>query len=459
MASLQYPAPSAAGLKLNYLGQHVSSLPTPAAIIDAAVVRRNCAFMHDAVRSLDVGFRAHVKTHKTVELAQLQVGRDTKDIRLLVSTVAEAEHLVPWLVERRTQGAKVNIIYGLPVAPSTVPRLAQVAHLLGPGSVTLLVDHPQQVVHVQEFVRSNKNAWPGPVSVVVKIDAGYHRAGIKPGSDVLSKIASAAADQTLVSIAGVYAHMGHSYSSSSPTEALNFLKGELSEALAGAEALQSHLSEPPKQGMIISIGATPTATATQTLLASDEGGEVAKLIASIKQRFQLEIHAGVYPVLDMQQLATAARPATIDKQSRLKTENIAIRIMVEVASLYDERDKPEALICAGSIVLGREPCKSYPGWGVLTPWSQHAGEEQSRIYDPTSDKTGWIVGRISQEHGILTWEGPPVGVRQLEIGQKVMVWPNHACMAGPSFGWYFVVDSDSDDKDIVRDVWIRCRGW
>ncbi|GAM83194.1 hypothetical protein ANO11243_011800 [Dothideomycetidae sp. 11243] len=445
-AALHYPAPSAAGLKLAYVGHHVGDVPAPAAIIDAAVVRRNCRLMHEAVRELGIGFRAHIKTHKTVELSQLQAGLDSDDIRLIVSTVAEAEHLVPWLMECRARGAAVNmdqIIYGLPVAPSNIPRLARVAHLLGAGSVSLLVDHPQQIVHLHEFVRSRDAAWPGPVSVVVKIDAGYHRAGIKPTSDILPRIASAVADDGLVSIAGVYAHMGHSYSSSSPAEALNFLKDELSEAMAGAEKLLSYLPESASKGMIISIGATPTATATQTLLASNEGGEIKKLITSAKERFQLEVHAGVYPVLDMQQLATSARPATIDRQSRLTTDDIGIRIMVEVASVYDERDQPEALISAGSIVLGREPCKSYPGWGILTPWSQDGAQENSR----------------TQEHGILTWEGPPVGIRQLEIGQKVMIWPNHACMAGPNFGWYFVVDSDSDNSDVVRDVWVRCRGW
>ena len=60
----EYPAPSAAGLRLAYVGKHVSDLAAPAAIIDAAVVRRNCAYMHEAVRSLGVGFRAHIKTHK-----------------------------------------------------------------------------------------------------------------------------------------------------------------------------------------------------------------------------------------------------------------------------------------------------------------------------------------------------------------------------------------------------------
>jgi len=66
---------------------------------------------------------------------------------------------------------------------------------------------------------------------------------------------------------------------------------------------------------------------------------------------------------------------------------------------------------------------------------------------------------VSQEHGILTWEGEGPATRELKIGEKVMVWPNHACVAGSGFGWYFIVDSDSEDGDLVRDIWVRCRGW
>lgn len=76
---------------------------------------------------------------------------------------------------------------------------------------------------------------------------------------------------------------------------------------------------------------------------------------------------------------------------------------------------------------------------------------------------GWQVGRISQEHGILVWGGDDGGSgsmadaeeSKLEVGQKIRIWPNHACIAGASFGWYLVVDGG----DEIVDVWLRWRGW
>ncbi|KAF4556199.1 D-serine dehydratase-like protein [Elsinoe fawcettii] len=454
-ASLQFPSPSEAALKLQYVGKNVRSLPMPAAVLDAAVIRQNCKHMLETAKVLGLGFRAHIKTHKTVQLSRLQVGEDSRDIRLLVSTVSEAEHLVPWLLGCVKDGKSVNIIYGLPVAPSQIPRLANVAHVIGSGSVTFLVDHPAQVQNLISFATASPTNWPGSISVMFKIDAGYHRAGLSPKSSLLEKLTTTASSSPTIFISGVYCHMGHSYSSSSPAEALTFLRDELTEAVSGAETVLSALPSPPSTPLIISIGATPTATATQNFFTTPEGAEVATLIASVKEAFQLEIHAGVYPVLDMQQLATAARPASIDSSPRLSTANLGLRIMAEVASVYEEREKPEALVCAGSIVLGREPCKSYSGWGVVTPWTEQGDAEEKKVYDPSGEKTGWIVGRISQEHGILTWEGPSAGIRELKVGERVMIWPNHACMAGPSFGWYCVVDGG----EVVTDIWVRCRGW
>jgi D-serine deaminase-like pyridoxal phosphate-dependent protein len=71
---------------------------------------------------------------------------------------------------------------------------------------------------------------------------------------------------------------------------------------------------------------------------------------------------------------------------------------------------------------------------------------------------GWIIGRITQEHGILTQEKGEG--EALEVGQKVKIWPNHACIAGAGYGWYLVVDSEREgNEDEIVDVWVRCRGW
>jgi D-serine deaminase-like pyridoxal phosphate-dependent protein len=330
--------------------------------------------------------------------------------------------------------------------------------VLGEGTVGLFVDHPQQVESLSSV---DDSSWPGRIPLFIKIAAPISRAGLLPKSASIKPLVQAIASTTKVQLVGAYAHMGESYGSNSPEEALEFLMNEVKDAKEGADQIMQSLSDGPSGRLTISLGATPTATAVQNALVETEWNQKFRsYIEKVKDTYDVEIHAGVYPVLDMQQLATRARPTSADGKPLLSTENIGLRILVEVASTYDEREKPEALIAAGSIVLGREPCKSYPGWGVVTHWTSGSSQaDTSSVYDPEGSKTGWIVGRISQEHGNLTWEGYTDGMRKLAIGEKVMIWPNHACMAGPNFGYYVVVDGESSEPDKVVDVWSRWRGW
>nr|OQO19209.1 hypothetical protein B0A51_13190 [Rachicladosporium sp. CCFEE 5018] len=456
-----YPSPLVAALREHYVGRALKDVQAPAVVIDAAVARRNCKLMLETTRKLGVGFRPHVKTHKTTELTKLQVGEDTQDVKLVASTVSEIEHLVPYLQACKGEGRSINIIYGLPVSASSIPRLGAVVRQLGEGSVSLFVDHKD---HVALLDSVTNEAWPGKTPVFVKVDVGYHRAGVAVGSGQLADLAYALNASQRVKVTGLYAHMGHSYAVSSPAEALKAFSGELQgleeaaiEFLKCAGAVASKDPDAPK--MVLLLGATPTTTSTQNILDDSEGTkEYRELLERVNRSFEVELHAGVYAVLDMQQLATRARPAQASSESAgsmLSFADLGLRTLVEVTSVYDDRGKPEAMMAAGSIVLGREPCKSYDGWGVVSSWP----EKQNQVYDPEAERTGWVVGRISQEHGVLTWEGSADKIRRLQVGEKLMIYPNHACMNGPNFGWYLIVDSDSDDPNKVVDVWIRWRGW
>ncbi|KAF2862190.1 hypothetical protein K470DRAFT_269180 [Piedraia hortae CBS 480.64] len=457
-APFNYPVPSTSALYLEYVGKSLQDVQTPALVLDRAIVQRNCQVMLDACDELQLGFRAHVKTHKTTEVTKLQVG--TGPVKLVTSTVSEVENLLPWLMKSKTEGKTVNVLYGLPISRSSIPRLANVASTLGVDTVGVFVDH---VTHVEMLDHVDKYSWPGPIPIWVFIDVGYHREGAMVGSKQLADLANKLKFSQRVRVAGFYTHMGNSYSSSNPGEALEYLRDEIEGLEQGAleflKMVGMHFSKASK--IVLSLGATPTATSVQNLFDYHEtAGNLRKTISRVQETFDVELHAGVYPLLDMQQLATRARPShsiSEPDSSLLSFSDLGARTLVEVVSVYADRDKkPEALVAAGSLALGREPCKSYPGWGVVSPWPEGLA---SPHYDPEQSRTGWIVGRISQEHGVLTWEGSMDHMRELKIGDKLLIWPNHACIAGAGFGWYLVVDSKSAKPDKVVDVWVRWRGW
>jgi hypothetical protein len=103
-----YPLPSHASLLSQYLGQKLEDLPTPAVILDRAIIRRNCDAMLSICAELKVGFRAHVKSHKTLELSKMQVG-ESGPANFIVSTIAEAENLLPELCNAQGKGREASV--------------------------------------------------------------------------------------------------------------------------------------------------------------------------------------------------------------------------------------------------------------------------------------------------------------------------------------------------------------
>lgn len=455
--SQTFPLPDREQLVSEYVGKSLKEVPIPSAIFDLSKLKKNCELMLSAVKEVDVGFRAHVKTHKTSQLTKLQVGSDSKDVRLICSTIAELENLQPLLKEYQQQGASVNILYGIPPGLSHALRLTKFLQANGPGTLTLMIDNPAQLSVVTQIYTQTKT----PIGVFLKTDSGYHRAGLAPTSSTMKFLVTetlALESQSQLYLIGFYSHNSLSYGGNSPTEAMDNLRTEVEACTEAAltntppSYIQSRTS--PLQ---ISCGASPTALSLQNLLPTSTDTSSTKsadllrssLATAKSSNIHFEIHAGVYPTLDMQQISASSRSSSAFTAHA--EDSIALTILSEICSVYPTRtEHPEALINAGCIALAREPCKSYRGHGVVTPWNMPAG------YNAYDVKHRIIVDRVSQEHGLLQWEDR--GRKEelpVEYGQRVRIWPNHACITGSQFGWYLVVDGG----DEVVDVWVRWRGW
>ena len=58
------PLPSKASLVQQYVGKSLKDIPLPAAVLDIAVVKRNCKRMLDAINELGWELRVGVTGHK-----------------------------------------------------------------------------------------------------------------------------------------------------------------------------------------------------------------------------------------------------------------------------------------------------------------------------------------------------------------------------------------------------------
>ncbi|CEJ91037.1 hypothetical protein VHEMI06777 [[Torrubiella] hemipterigena] len=356
----------------------------------------------------------------------------------------------------------VNMLYGIPLLASKVDRLAALARQLGPDSISAIVDHPVQLDHLVQFW----NTAGLPIGVYVKVDTGYHRAGLPSSKlnkdNLLAKLLDL--DQKgQINFLGLYSHSSLSYNGSSASEALVHLESEIEGCLDALQLYSSFFTT--KKDIVISVGASPQCISAKALVGNSSDAEgpdatrLRQLIAKVNAaqasglRTKLELHAGVYAILDIQQLSTRSW-----EYGNFEDE-IAISVMAEVCSVYNdgERQQPEALVAVGVLGLGREPCFSYSGWGVVHPSAYTTAT--------TKPERRLIVSRVSQEHCILAWETnkqdgdgdklPPI---PLEVGQKIQIYPNHACITGAMYPHYFVVDS-STDENTIQDIWVRARGW
>ncbi|EEY21503.1 conserved hypothetical protein [Verticillium alfalfae VaMs.102] len=431
MAAPQRPTPDVEELRRFYVGKLITELPMPAAVLDVVPLKRHCKTMLDAVDSLGVGFRAHVKTHK--------VGETSKDVNIVVSTLLEFEHVLPLLEECRDNGRNVNVLYGIPLPPSRAAALAVLGQRIGPA-----LSRTRRVF--RRHLRQGRYGLPPrrpPTSGLNK-------------NSLLEKIAQLEAEGK-ANLIGLYSHSSLSYNDSTAKQAMDNLADEIKGCV---EALQNNAThfKPGKQ-LTISVGASPQVASIENLTrpaaaGSPHGDHLRQTIQQITQntpagfRTKLELHAGVYSLLDVQQMSTQARGflGAID-------DEVAISVVAEVVSVYNngERETPEALVAVGTLGLGREPCAAYSGWGVIGPKSFSA--------EP-GNKTRLIVKRISQEHSILAWESNSQDPIPLEVGQSIRIYPNHACVTSAMYGWYLVVDSsEKETAERIVDVWVRVSGW
>ncbi|KAJ7128066.1 putative serine dehydratase domain-containing protein [Mycena filopes] len=416
--------PQKQALVEKFVGQPLESLRTPAMVIDRSVFQRNCVSMLKNATEWGATLRSHLKTHKTVEGTRLQlVEGEYNTHAVVVSTLMEAWEVVQGGLVK--DGTVKDILYGLPVAINKVADLSDLwDEVAKDGAVVrLMVDNPEQIRFLEEFeqARGSSRKW----SVFVKIDGGQRRAGVTTSSPLFVPFLKSLFDSPAISVYGFYIHAGNAYASTSAADAASFLSSEVHAVNAAAEIALSLLAASSNasahnQPFILSVGSTPTAHAA----TAESRAALSTLLHG-----KLELHAGNYPMNDLQQKHT----------SLISADRIAQRVIASVISYYPARGAnggDEAMCDAGVIAMSKDTGPS-GGYGDI-------------IGKP------WQLTRMSQEHGILTPTGAEGGAAKLQLGEMVEIVGQHACLIAAAYPWYYIVE---DGGRTVVDVWVPWKGW
>lgn len=135
-------------------------LNTPVLVVDRAALDRNLARMADYARGRGVALRPHAKTHKSVDIARLQIAAGA--IGLCCAKLGEAEALA--------EGGIPRILITSPVVSApAIRRLAALNRTV--EELIVVVDHPDNATALAA-------ATDRPLHVLVDIDPGIRRTGV-----------------------------------------------------------------------------------------------------------------------------------------------------------------------------------------------------------------------------------------------------------------------------------------
>ncbi len=222
-----------------WVGYRSETVPTPALVLDATIVRRNIERLAGYAAGHGLGVRPHAKTHKSSGIAGMQLASGARG--LTVAKVGEAEAL---LQSCRNEAADVLVAYPTVDAART-ERLAGLART---ATVRVALDTPAAIESVSAAARSAGTT----VGVLVDLDVGMGRTGV-PKADALVTLAQAVAAAPGLRLDGIFCYPGHIWAR--PAE-------QASPLAAVAAKLQEAIDLFDRDGLcreIVSGGSTPTA--------------------------------------------------------------------------------------------------------------------------------------------------------------------------------------------------------
>ena len=176
------------------IGQQGSraSLNTPALVLDQAALERNLATMADFARARGLALRPHAKTHKSVDIARLQLKAGA--VGVCCAKLGEAEAMA--------DGGIGGILITSPVVtPQAIARLARLS--ARSPDLCVVADNPENVAALAMAMEDAGR----PLGVLVDIDPGIRRTGVA-SPEAAVRLASQIAAEPSLRFAGVQFYCG-----------------------------------------------------------------------------------------------------------------------------------------------------------------------------------------------------------------------------------------------------------
>jgi D-serine deaminase-like pyridoxal phosphate-dependent protein len=377
----------------------LAALPTPAIILDKQRLQANCARMVRRASDAGVMLRPHLKTAKSADVARVATVGQFGGIT--VSTLAELAYFL--------DAGFRDITYAVGIVPSKMPAIE--GFMARGANVRVILDSVDAAV----AIAARDGGRDKPVPVLIEIDCGGHRAGVRADSETLIDIARAVHAAPGLVLDGVLTHAGHSYHAASEEARRAIAIAERDAAVLAA----TRIREAGMPCKTVSIGSTPTA------------------LTDIPLDGVTEIRPGVYVFFDLSQARLGVCSA----------DDVAVSVLATVIGHH--REAGHLLVDAGALALSKDISANehdpHIGYGLVC-------DIDGKVVD------GLYVGDVHQEHGFVRCTSSGSGALPFErfpVGSRVRILPNHACMTVAPYDEYHVLDT----KEGTLSQWSKTHGW
>ena len=215
----------------------IADLDTPALLIDAQIMHENLTRMQKQADAWHVDLRPHTKTHKSPEIAKMQVQLGARGIT--VAKTGEAEVMA--------ENGLDDIFIANEIVGTT--KLKRIHTLCTRGTnVSFGVDSLEALAQIEQVFTSDY-----PAHLLVEVETGENRSGVTDPA-LFVELLETIARSTHIVFDGVFSHEGHSYSALDSADGLRLLDLAQRETLDYVKIARSHGFACKR----VSIGSTPS---------------------------------------------------------------------------------------------------------------------------------------------------------------------------------------------------------
>jgi D-serine deaminase-like pyridoxal phosphate-dependent protein len=351
----------------NMIGRPVVDIETPALVVDLDIMEKNMDKMMSFLRKGTVGIRPHAKTHKTPQIALMQIAKGA--LGITAAKVGEAEAMADG-------GVKDIMIASQVIGEGKIKRVVELSKRV---DLKVAVDTMENV----RDISAASQAGGGDVGIIIELEVGLGRCGVSDRDEAVA-LAKAASTLPGVHFAGIMGYEGHCV-----------FMGDLEERREAANkayaiifAVRDYIKE--KAGLDCKVVST--------------GGTGTYMMAGQLEGFT-DIEAGSYIFMDLRYGGTAG----VDFQQSLT-----------VLSTIVSHPKPDLWVCdAGLKSMTKEfgLVSILPSHGIKPA---HMSEEHITLEPNLDPERLPSLTELDRKYA-------QTGPKKLTVGDKIHLVPSHCC--------------------------------